>query len=116
MNKWSAFATVVIGVSVSSAAVLGPCPTAPLSVYTTNYSTASGNSCQIDDKLFSNFGYTATARGGATAVPATSIMVNPLNFGVAGIGFLFADAWFANAGETQDCTAPDRLDTAVGVS
>jgi hypothetical protein len=70
---------------------------------------ASGYSCQIGDKVFSNFTYTSSAFGGALAVPAAGITVDtigPHGSGAsligADIGLQFNAGWNALAGQTSD--------------
>jgi hypothetical protein len=71
----------------------------------------AGYSCQIGDKVFSNFTYTDSAVGGAVAVPATGVTVdtlgpttgsNPASIANANIGLQFNAGWDANAGQVTD--------------
>jgi hypothetical protein len=70
---------------------------------------ASGYSCQIGDKIFSNFTYVSSAFGGALAVPAAGITVDtvgPAGTGASvfnnNIGLQFNAGWNALAGQTTD--------------
>lgn len=69
----------------------------------------SGYSCQIGDKIFSNFTYTSSAFGGALAVPAAGVTVDTLGPAGSGaslantnIGLQFNAGWNAGAGATTD--------------
>jgi len=68
---------------------------------------ATGFSCTIGDKIFSDFTYTSSAQGGATAVQASGISVNtlgPSGTGAGGasldfpadIGLAFNASWIAS--------------------
>lgn len=67
-------------------------------------------SCQVGDKIFSNFSYIDSATGGALAMPASGVTVDTL--GPAGtlgadvldanIGLEFNSSWLATAGQTSD--------------
>jgi hypothetical protein len=70
---------------------------------------ASGYSCQIGDKIFSNFTYVSSAFGGALAVPAAGVTVDTLGPAGTGasifnndIGLQFNAGWNALAGQTTD--------------
>lgn len=70
---------------------------------------AAGYSCQVGDKIFSNFTYTSSAFGGALAVPAAGITVDTLGPAGSGaslldanIGLQFNAGWNALAGQTSD--------------
>jgi hypothetical protein len=56
---------------------------------------------QIDDKLFYNFFYSSSASGGASAIDADGVTVNPINTPL-NPGFAFNAAWIAGAGQTVD--------------
>jgi hypothetical protein len=64
-------------------------------------------SCQIGDKIFSNFTYTDSATGGANAIGASGVTVSaigPNDTSVTGanIGLQFSAGWTASAGQTSD--------------
>ncbi len=60
-------------------------------------------SCQIGDKVFSNFNYTSSAQGGALAITAAGITVDALGAnGTGNIGLQFNADWAANAGQVTD--------------
>lgn len=70
---------------------------------------ASGYSCQVGDKIFSNFSYVSSAFGGALAVPAAGVTVDtlgPVGSGASvlsnDIGLQFNAGWNALAGQTSD--------------
>jgi hypothetical protein len=56
---------------------------------------------QIDDKLFYNFFYSSSASGGASAIDADGVTVNPINTPL-NPGFAFNAGWIAGAGQTVD--------------
>src|SRR5579871_482083 len=66
-------------------------------------------SCQVGDKIFSNFSYIDSAVG-AIAVPASGVTVDTLGpTGTSGadvlnanIGLEFNSSWFASTGQTSD--------------
>src|SRR5690242_2986700 len=65
--------------------------------------TASGFSCSIGDKTFSNFVYVSSASGGAIAPPASGVAVAPVTSGFGSeIGLLFSAAWLVGSGQIQD--------------
>jgi hypothetical protein len=70
---------------------------------------AKGYSCQIGDKIFSNFTYVSSAFGGALAVPAAGVTVVTLGPNGSGasvfnndIGLQFNAGWNALPGQTSD--------------
>jgi hypothetical protein len=70
---------------------------------------ATGYTCQLGDKLFSDFSYTSSAFGGALAVPSAGVTVDTLGPSGSGasilstdIGLQFNAGWNALAGETTD--------------
>lgn len=72
------------------------CAMAPLSTY-----TAPGFSCSLGGDVFSNFTYSSTASGGATAVPVSGVTVNPIN-SATNPGFTFEANWSAGTGQLTD--------------
>lgn len=69
----------------------------------------AGYSCQVGDKIFSNFSYVSSAFGGALAVPAAGVTVDtlgPVGSGASvfsnDIGLQFNAGWNALAGQTTD--------------
>jgi hypothetical protein len=62
----------------------------------------TAGSCDIGDKTFNNFSYTATAVGGAVAVPAGSVTVAQFFSGPTVWGFSFAMPLTAGSGQTND--------------
>jgi hypothetical protein len=70
---------------------------------------AQGYTCQIGDKLFSDFSYVSSAFGGALAVPSAGVTVDTLGPAGTGasilstaIGLEFSAGWNALAGQTTD--------------
>lgn len=63
-------------------------------------------SCQVGDKIFSDFTYTDSVSGGATAVLATAITVDTVGPGEdvsgANYGLEFNGSWTADNGQTSD--------------
>jgi hypothetical protein len=90
---------------MSPSAFAGACSQGTLSAY-----TASGFSCTIDGKTFSDWGYSPTAGGGASVVPATSVAVIPcpsvssfcLGIPTGEEGFVFTAPWGVAPGQMQD--------------
>lgn len=84
--------------AVSSPAYAGACATgANLGQW-----LASGFSCTVGDKTFSNFSYVGTSGGGATAIQAAEIDITVINNGSSGIGFQFSAPWSATSTESLD--------------
>lgn len=77
---------------------------------TLNVDDASGFSCSIDGKTFSNFGYSATASGGATVVPDTAVNVIPcpsaspfcVVIPTGEEGFVLTAPWGVTSNQAQD--------------
>ncbi len=98
-----AFAAIIPFAATASATPV--CPDGdPLSTFLT-----SGYSCQIGDKIFSNFNYTSSAFGGALAVPSAGVTVDTVGPASTGatfvgtnIGLQFNAGWNALAGQTTD--------------
>jgi len=87
---------------------VAPCPTTEtdLSTY-----LASGFSCQVGDKIFSNFSYADSSQGGALAIGGSSVGVetmgsltgtDPAQVSSANIGLQFSAGWTALAGQESD--------------
>lgn len=57
--------------------------------------------CVLDDKLFSNFTYSGSSSGGATAMPAAGITVTAFDTAL-NPGFQFQAGWLVGPGQTQD--------------
>jgi hypothetical protein len=84
------------------------CPTTPTAL--TTY-LASGFTCEVGDKIFSNFSYTDSSQGGALAIAAGSVTVetlgsltgiDPAEVSSANIGLQFSAGWTALAGQESD--------------
>jgi hypothetical protein len=91
-------AALVMG--LSSLAEAGAVPAVTCSLGTLTTYLASGFSCTIGSVTFSNFGYSGTAFGGATAVPSDGITVTPLTDTES--GFQFEAPWSASAGQGEN--------------
>ena len=103
MNKKLSLLLGLIGIVVTASAT-PVCPSGgSLSTY-----LASGYSCQLGDDIFSNFSYSSSASGGATAVAASGITVytegpgSDAHFGYSSNGFQFTASWDATAGQATD--------------
>ncbi len=84
--------------ATSSLGWAGACSSSTLDIY-----MASGFSCSVGDKVFSNFTYVSSASGGAAAVPASGVAVTPVMSGFGSdIGLLFSAAWIVGSNQTQD--------------
>jgi hypothetical protein len=102
MKKLFIFGALITGLGATQAwatPTVTPCPTAAteLSTY-----LASGFSCQVGDKIFSNFTYDGTSSGDASAIGASSIMIetmgattgtDPAQLASANIGLQFSAPW-----------------------
>lgn len=90
---------------ISSVAKADGCTSGTLASYDT-----AGFSCTIDGKTFSNFGYSATAGGGANPVLASSVNVIPcpsaapqcVAIPAGEEGFIFTAPWGVTSGQSQD--------------
>jgi PEP-CTERM motif-containing protein len=111
------FAILVLTVG-SKTARAGACGTATLATYET-----AGFSCTIDDKTFSGFGYSASASGGANAIPASGVNVIPCPSASAFCsqipageeGFVFTAAWGVSSGQTQDSAITYTVTTSSAI-
>jgi hypothetical protein len=79
-------------------------------------------SCQVGDKVFSNFTYIDSSTGGVIAVPATGVTVDTLGPAGSGadvlngnIGLEFNSSWTAQTNQTNDGTIGFTV-TVVGSS
>ncbi len=95
-------AAILISAWMVSASVISFCPEQqPGAAPVTMQDLVNLGACQIDDKIFSNFGYAGSGSGGAAAIPASGVTVTvidtPLN-----PGFQFSAAWVAGPGQTLD--------------
>lgn len=104
------FGALVAGWGATQAwatATVAPCPgmETELSAY-----LATGFTCQVGDKVFSNFTYTASSQG-ALAIGASSVDVetlgsltgtDPAEVSSANIGLQFSAGWTALAGQESD--------------
>lgn len=101
------------------AAVMAPSASAavcPLSTALTTY-TASGFSCTVGDKLFSNFSYTPS---GTNQIAASAITVDTLGPGAdadifsTDIGLQFAAPWQVFQGQTMDSLIVFEVSVVAG--
>jgi len=85
---------LILALALSAAAALAapvstawgdPCAMASMTTY-----IASGFTCTIDDKTFSNFAYSTS---GTDLMPASSVTVNPTTDPILGEGFTFQAPW-----------------------
>jgi len=96
---------VTLLVATSSMGWAGACSMGTLDTY-----LVSGFSCSIDGKTFSGWGYSPTASGGASIIPASGVAVIPCpssNSLCSAIptgeeGFVFTAPWGATSGQSQD--------------
>jgi hypothetical protein len=104
-KKFSLLAIAGLAATAMTAFATPTCPDGgTLSTFLTH-----GYSCQIGDKIFSNFTYVSSAFGGALAVPAAGVTVDTLGPHGSGasvfnndIGLQFNAGWNALAGQTTD--------------
>jgi hypothetical protein len=69
-------------------------------------------SCEIGDKIFSNFTFTSSAQGGATAVTAAGVTVGIITG--PDIGLSFNASWTASANQTIDSVIGFRVTVISG--
>ena len=96
MKKLLLLSCVLLGTSMLSLA--SPCPTAPT---TYNNYMGSGFSCDIGDKTFSNFSYSASASGGASTIPPSGVVVTPITT-PNNPGLLITGGFGVISNQTQD--------------
>lgn len=85
---------LVIG--ISSLGIAGACGVGTLAGY-----TAGGFSCTEGAFTFSNFSYVGSSQGGATAITAAGVTVNPMAIG-SETGLEFVAAWTVSGNENLD--------------
>lgn len=90
------FALTAFALIASSQGWADTCSVASLGAY-----EVSGFSCSVGADVFSNFTYSNSASGGATAIPSTGITVVPVD-NLLGPGFTFEAAWSAGTDQTTD--------------
>lgn len=73
----------------------GTCAIGTLAIYDT-----AGFSCTLDGFTFSNFSYSASASGGASAPDAAGVAVTPITGTETGLQF--NAAWIVGSGQTED--------------
>lgn len=112
-KRAAAICSVLAGLTYSAAAYAAPCSTTPVP-----YSTwlGAGFSCTVGDQTFSNFSYSPTAQGGATAVPASAVNVFALpSTGNNGLEFS-SSGWVSTAnGQQNDATIDFLVSTATPI-
>lgn len=92
-----------IAIALASVASVSAAPTCSVGTLA-DYIALGSEGCTIGDKLFSGFVYAGTAGGGATAVAASDIVVNPL-VSATDPGILFSSGgWTAFNGQFVDST------------
>jgi hypothetical protein len=111
MKKVLIFGALITGLGATQ---MWATPTAtPCATTETELSTylAAGFSCQVGDKIFSNFTYTSSSQGGALAISASSVEVetlgslmgtDPAEVSNPNIGLQFSAGWTALAGQESD--------------
>src|ERR1017187_8740710 len=95
MKKLSLLLCVLLGTSAIAMASIA----CPVSTYD-NY-LASGFSCTIDDKTFSNWSYASSASGGAALIPPSGVAVVPVTT-LHNPGFLFSSGFGVISNQIQD--------------
>jgi len=96
MKKLLLLSCVLLGTSMLSLA--SPCPAAPT---TYNNYMGSGFSCDIGDKTFFNFSYSASASGGASTIPPSGVVVTPITT-PNNPGLLITGGFGVISNQTQD--------------
>jgi len=101
--------TILLMCSIGSAA-----PVACVPAFYDTY-TAKGFSCTIDDKLFSNFGYSSVGAGGLppNGIPKEGVTVTP-NISALNFGFDFNAPWIAGPGQQLDSVISFAATTQSG--
>jgi len=101
-----AFAFVAACLTSSMAMATTTCPTGGYNLY-------SGLTCATNNLSFSNFGFQATASGGAVTPTAASVAVLPIDV-LGDEGFQFNPAFIESAGKLQDVTITFTVTAAPG--
>jgi hypothetical protein len=95
---------LVIGVLIGILSLMTTMAFATISV-TLDQLLNTGATLQIDDKMFSNFTYSSTGYGGATAIPASGVRVTTIETAFDP-GLQFQSSWSVSANQ--------GLDSAIG--
>jgi hypothetical protein len=105
-------ATALAVVPVAHASVLPqPCPD---SASLQDYLNMTGG-CTIEDKIFSDFSYSSSAQGGATAILASGVTVKPITTAL-NPGLTFQANWSASSGEVSDSSIGFTVTTMSGAA
>ena len=101
------------GVPAVHATILpAPCaPTASLQ----DYLNMGAGGCTIEDKIFSDFSYSSSAQGGATAIAASGITVTPITTPLDP-GLQFQANWSASSGQVSDSSIGFTVTTLSGAA
>jgi len=90
----------------------GTCPSTATTLAT--YETA-GFSCNVGPILFSDFGYSSSATGGAVAPTNATVLVAPYQVGDEW-GLQFSGGWVAGSGQTQSADISYKISCIGGCS
>lgn len=103
-----AFAFVAACLTSSMAMATTTCPTGGYNLY-------SGLTCATNNLSFSNFGFQATASGGAVTPTPASVAVLPIDV-LGNEGFQFNPGFIEAAGQSQDVTITFTVTAAPGTT
>src|SRR6266849_4754419 len=88
-----------------------PCPN---SASLQDYLNMTGG-CTIEDKIFSDFSYSGSAQGGATAITASGVTVTPISTPL-NPGLEFQANWSASSGQVSDSAIGFTVTTMSGAA
>jgi hypothetical protein len=101
MRSWfSGFRGLLLLAAAATFSFVIPAQAAPTCVTGTaaDYVALGAGGCQQDNLLFSNFIYLATANPTGLAIPATSVLINPIPVAFnEGLGFQITSGWVATS-------------------
>jgi hypothetical protein len=114
--------TIVVPLTLlflASCALASPlCTNVGLDVYVATYGTNNiSNSCQVGDKLFYDFGFSATYNNGTPPVPSDVTVIPDPGDGITNPGLVFSSgAFLAFPTDVMDITLTYRIATVSGTA
>lgn len=99
-SPYSGFRGLLLIAGAAALSLAVPAQAAPICVTGTaaDYVALGAGGCQQDNLLFSNFIYLASANPTALAIPATSVVINPIpTLFNEGLGFQITSGWVATS-------------------
>ena len=99
-SSYSGFRRLLLLAGAAASSLIIPAQAAPTCVTGTaaDYVALGAGGCQQDNLLFSNFVYLASANPTGLAIPATSVVINPIPVMFnEGLGFQITSGWVATS-------------------